>query len=328
MTAQAIALNKKGSPANLRAFDVRRDLLAVADLVELCFQDSLDSDGRYYIQQMRETAHSGKFLGFAPGGSRGNMPPGGFVWLEEGRLLGNLSLIPVRSPGINRFLIANVAVHPNYRRRGIARSLTQAALERAKLRGSTQVWLQVDEENAAAQKLYRNMGFVERAHRKTWQAYPQPEKSRAAATTIRVRARRSPDWPQQRAWLENIYPSEVRWNLSLDMKPLEPGWRGSLKRLTGERHFEQWAAVIRSALLGVLSWQSSALQADHLWLAAPPEHEEQALFALLAHAHHHLRPDRPLALNYPAGRLEKAFAASGFAPARSLIWMQYQPEVS
>jgi hypothetical protein len=39
------------SSSHLRAFDVRHDLDAVADLVEVCFADTLDADGRRYIQQ-------------------------------------------------------------------------------------------------------------------------------------------------------------------------------------------------------------------------------------------------------------------------------------
>lgn len=50
MSARALGLHAE-LKSNLRSFDMRRDLLAVADLVELCFKDSLDADGRMYIRQ-------------------------------------------------------------------------------------------------------------------------------------------------------------------------------------------------------------------------------------------------------------------------------------
>ena len=130
MSAQALTV-EKAHAAHLRPFDIRSDLSAVADLVELCFKDSLDADGRLYIRQMRRTAKSGHLLNLAAAaGGSSNTPPGGYVWVEADRLVGNLSLIPVFSQGVTRYLIANVAVHPDFRRKGIARALTQAALEK------------------------------------------------------------------------------------------------------------------------------------------------------------------------------------------------------
>src|SRR3972149_2661349 len=120
MSAQALTLPKPKA-SQLRPFDLRRDLLPVADLVELCFAESLDADGRLYIRQMRQAAAGpGMALGSATSMS-------GFVWVEEGSLVGNLSLIPHHYGRRRLYLIANVAVHPDHRRHGIARTLTQAA---------------------------------------------------------------------------------------------------------------------------------------------------------------------------------------------------------
>ena len=41
---------------NVRPLNVLRDLPRVADLIELCFASSMDSDGRTYIQQMRRAS--------------------------------------------------------------------------------------------------------------------------------------------------------------------------------------------------------------------------------------------------------------------------------
>ncbi|MQC26365.1 MAG: GNAT family N-acetyltransferase [Chloroflexi bacterium] len=302
---------------------MRRDLLAVADLVELCFQDSLDADGRLYIKQMRQSARYGRGLNLSAGATgSADLPSGGYVWIEEGNIIGNLSLIPVRSDGIRRYLIANVAVHPDYRRRGIARTLTEAALEEAGRRKADQTWLQVDAHNEAAKTLYAGMGFMVRAERTTWESKPQPEKVGAIQNGIEVRTQRGADWSQQNAWLQDIYPEAVRWNLPLDLKLFEPGWLGSLQRFLGERNIEQWSAVQDDELLGVLMWQSSSLHADRLWIAAREDSESLALPALLHHTHLNLRLKRPIALNYPAHRSVPAFKEAGFDIARDLIWMQ------
>jgi ribosomal protein S18 acetylase RimI-like enzyme len=81
----------------------------------------------------------------------------GFVWEEDGRVVGNVSLVQSDVPG--RCLIANVAVHPGYRRRGIGRMLLQECLEHIQSHHGRQVMLQVESNNDAAIQLYLDLGF-------------------------------------------------------------------------------------------------------------------------------------------------------------------------
>jgi hypothetical protein len=81
----------------------------------------------------------------------------GFVWVEQNRLVGNVSMA---SAGYdNGWVIANVAVLPGYRRRGIARRLMQATLEWIDQRNGFAT-LQVDADNDAARALYDSLGFT------------------------------------------------------------------------------------------------------------------------------------------------------------------------
>lgn len=323
MSARALPLSA-ARPAQLRPFNMGRDLSAVADLVELCFQDTLDEDGRMYIRQMRRTANSNNLLNAAISATLNNdMPPGGFIWEEAGRLVGNLSLVPINALGRRYYLIANVAVHPDYRRRGIASQLTEAALERALASRVDQIWLQVDHNNAAAIQLYRQMGFGEQAHRIGWAFRPSGQLAQLPGPKLHIRKATSADWSAQKSWLKASYPAEVRWNLPLDLRHLQPGLMGSVQRLLGDRRVLQWAAESEGRLLGILSWQSSMLNADRLWLACAPENEALALPSLLSQAHEHLRRGRKVLLNYPAGRGEAIFEAQGFTRMRQLIWMRY-----
>ena len=321
MNAQALRLSKsKSNP--LRPFDLRRDLLPVADLVELCFADSLDADGRLYIRQMRQAAQ-GHLVDLAGAENGRGLPMSGFVWHEEGYLVGNLSLVPHRYGKRGLYLIANVAVHPDYRRRGIARALTEAALEEVERSDRPETWLQVDEQNIAAVALYRGMGFVEKARRTSWRGWPQTGMANGQPGQFGLRPRHPADWPTQLDWLKASYPEEVRWQLPLDLKLLEPGWRGALRRAFSERHIAQWSATREGNLLGVLTWQSSTLDADRLWLAADPEQEEAVIPLLMEQAYARLQPRRGLALNYAGGRAMKALTACGFKATRTLIWMAY-----
>jgi [ribosomal protein S18]-alanine N-acetyltransferase len=56
--------------------------------------------------------------------------------------------------------ILNLAAAPDQRRQGIAKKLVLAALKGAYQKGATRAFLEVRASNAAAQKLYSNLGFT------------------------------------------------------------------------------------------------------------------------------------------------------------------------
>lgn len=309
----------------LRPFDARRDLNPLADLIELCFADTLDTDGFSYLQQMRLAARHRSYLAWMLTVSQHpNVPLSGYVWEEQGQLVGNLTLIPFYSLGRRYYLIANVAVHPDHRRQGIASRLTQQALEHARQHGANSVWLQVRDDNDAAIRLYRSLGFAEKARRTTWiwESAPTAYLQQAPLPLdIHVGRRKAEEWPTQRAWLKEIYPPEVNWYLSLKISALGPGLRGSLYRLFHNITALHWCARRNHRLLGVITWQSMPSYADLLWLATTPEHEEHVVRILLPFVCKRLPAYRPLLLDYPAGHASQAFQATGFQPRQTLIWM-------
>lgn len=303
---------------HLRPINLNKDLLAVADLVELCFAETLDDDGRSFISNMRRSAKNPGLLGAS---NRLSPSLTGFVWEQDDRLVGNLSLIPIVVKNRKSYLIANVAVHPDYRSRGIARALTEAAIGMLRKRRVTTSWLQVRDDNQHALNLYKSFGFNEKAHRTVWHS-----RSTQTPTDLpdgyKITNRRRMDWNKQKEALKQLYPSTVRWNLPLDLEMFSPGVIGSVWRGFSEYTTRQWSLRRYGSWTASLSYQSSRMQADWLWLAAPSDCRDLAIRTLLPYARKALNSRRTLALNYPAGVDREAFESAGFHPHQSLIWMQ------
>lgn len=92
----------------------------------------------------------------------------GLCALEDGRVLGYIGMMCVLDEG----QIINIAVHPDARRRGIARALMEEAELLAKERGIVFLSLEVRESNLAARSLYSSLGFEEQGIRKGFYARP------------------------------------------------------------------------------------------------------------------------------------------------------------
>ncbi|MFN7034885.1 MAG: GNAT family N-acetyltransferase [Bellilinea sp.] len=310
------------SHQHIRPVRSRKDILAVADLIEICFADQMDVDGREYIRYLRRFAIpdeglAGRLL------EPFQAPVRGLVWEEDGQIVGNLSLISFNRQAKRYTLIANVATHPAYRRRGIARRLTETALQQICDRGENEAWLHVREDNPAAIQLYQSLGFEEHCRRTNWLWEPHygflPKVNHEI---IRIVARQPGDWPQQSRWLDEVYPAEITWNLPLDKNRLKPNlWKDLWRWLNGGEALHL-SARWNDHLVGVASWQPTSAYADIVWLAVAAEHEDEVIPVLLTTAGRRLRNGRPLAVNYPARRAAEAFHRAGFQPHVTLIWMR------
>ncbi len=64
--------------------------------------------------------------------------------------------------------ITNVAVHPDYRKRGLGKQILEKLLCDAAARGVRQMYLEVRKSNMAAQALYTTCGFVSVGERKNY----------------------------------------------------------------------------------------------------------------------------------------------------------------
>lgn len=80
--------------------------------------------------------------------------------------------------------VLSIVVAPSHRGEGIGRQLLGAHLSRLAEGGVTTVFLEVEEGNLPAERLYRHFGFREVGRRKGY--YAKPDGTRTTAVTMRL----------------------------------------------------------------------------------------------------------------------------------------------
>lgn len=145
--------------SGIRPFDIGRDLRPVAELIADAFTSELDPRGMAALREMRIMSHIGGLLKLL-NRSTGEFDDifNGFVWVEHGKVVGNVTVQRADRQG-NRWQIANVAVAPPYRGRGIAHMLMDRALEHIEASDGDWAVLQVYAENQVARRLYEHLDF-------------------------------------------------------------------------------------------------------------------------------------------------------------------------
>ncbi len=317
MTAALLACAQSGQ-TGLRPVDPRRDMAAIADLVQIAFSGQLDDAGLRMVREMRlfgRAGWGGWLLGrlFLPPGAY----PQGFVWVEQGRVVGNASLLPVEGRP-TRWVLANVAVDPAYRRRGVARAMVTAGISLARERAGETIVLQVGSDNQAAQVLYAMLGFRPLCTRTTWTRRParaRPGRSGGPP----ARRRRPEEWLEQWRLAQQVYPEGLVWPYPLDAGAFRPGISAAMG-MDGSRHWV-WPAE-GGPIQGCLSAQPRPGVAGwRVVLIVAPEAVGQAEPALLDAALETVPRGAGLTLEYPAGVAEAALGEMGFRPERALTWM-------
>lgn len=290
--------------SGLRPFSPLRDMGPVADLIEAAFDVELAPKDREAVRWMRAAAYMGPLMLLL-----GDLFSG-YIWVEEGRVVGNLSLS--RSRG--GCLISNLAVHPDYRRKGIATRLMEAAIDRVKEREAPWVALEVRRDNWAAKGLYEKLGFV------TVDAWTKMRLAEMVDLVegLSVRELAPHEWQKgYQLWREAL-PQETA--LLGEKEGLRPdprlGLLGWLWGVLGRRRY-RWIAE-GSVLTLSLSWVGP----DQLEMAVHREEQGQVEEGLLAKAFSILRTHPPrgaVAKIYPSyPETVKALERCGFIEERTL----------
>lgn len=324
MTAQLILPAQ--STEGLQRLDVARHLAGVAELLSVCFSHEVDDGWRTAVKEMQVLGHFGPLLKLllwlTP---EQNILTNGFVWVEEGRVVGNVSTQPSETQK-GTWIVANVAVYPDFRRRGLARQMMRATLEHIQRQGGRAVILQVDDENLGAFDLYRQLGFTHLTTRRQWSRsgrsfVPVHEPSR-----FDIRLRGDREWLNQLNLAELAHPHGLAWNRPLSLSEFKPsGWRRAQMFFNGEAD-EHWLATTeREQVAGSLILHTGRPEGDRLVLLVHPAFRGYVERALLIRGLRRLGA-RPWStrVEHPAddvyvSDLLKDF---GFAVTRSLRWMR------
>ena len=315
---------------HIRPLDLRHDLSVVADLIEESFSLQQDPDGQAFLRSMRQASRDLAFVRWVgTWQDASSSPMAGYVWEDQGQIVGNVSLLPFTKNRKKIYLIANVAVAPSHRRQGIARALTIQAINHLRRKGVTEMWLQVNAKNQIALDLYQSLGFKQRYCRSAWQRKPgtSPNTELPQAPDLTVRKRKRGDWVLQKAWLLQHHPQSITWHLPVSFSDFDENvlWRPS--RWEAALRLRHWALMAGEKPIAFLTSQKTDTFANNLWLAIDPLEDEMRIIQILLQALSSKLPKkRPLALEYPCGQADQAFESAGFSLHRSLIWMKYEPD--
>jgi ribosomal protein S18 acetylase RimI-like enzyme len=306
--------------SGIRPVNPRRDMEGIAILLEKAFAGELDPYGRHMVREMRAFGRAG-FLGWLVG--RLFLPPAaypqGFVWLESGRIVGNASLLPVTGFP-ERWVMANVAVDVEHRRRGIARSLVEASLDHARDHGAREVILQVRQDNRGAGALYEGMGFEALTTRTTWHRPAGTGFSRAGDPNP-VRPRMGQEWSLQWELAQSLYPEGLMWPFPPTSGLFQPRVFEDLLRLDGRAH---WVWVESDRLIGSISTYLDTSRAGlRLVMMITPARRGSIENSMVTAAMDGANAEQvAMSLDYETGIAVEGLLALGFRPEPGLTWMR------
>jgi putative acetyltransferase len=83
-----------------------------------------------------------------------------FVCEEEGRPAGMCKLVPQKYRNSHIMYLGGVAIHPDFRGRGLGARMIREAIQVCRDRGCSRIELTVAVENQPAIRLYESLGFV------------------------------------------------------------------------------------------------------------------------------------------------------------------------
>lgn len=308
MVSLSLPKSSTSSVDGVRPVNLKTDLAPLADLIELAFADSMDSSGRAAVREMRMLSRFGTGLNMLAG--MNDLVQGiglGFVWIQDGRLVGNVSIYPSTVPtnAGHSWIIANVAVHPDYRGRGIARHLMETSLDTMRARGKSPVAiLQVEENNAPARRLYTSLGFVVDG---TWHHWRRTSSARVPASPdsspIYITQRRRGEWRAEYALAQRARPNGLGWQRPLHQRIFHRSLGTYLNDLINMRSIERLVIhsedqqQIRASL-----WIERAVAASSIQftLMVDPDYQGSYDEALIQLATRRYGGRTPLVMEHPA----------------------------
>lgn len=307
MEVTAAAERVRRAQGGLRPLDPGRDLGAIADLIAAAFAQEMDARSRRALRELRWMARLSPLVWWWA-----SVDPSfrdsfnGFVWEEpspRGRrrqVVGNVSLN--QAPGNRRrWIVCNVVVRDDYRRQGIGRQLTEAAIAEAQGLGAEGVLLQAYQDNLPALQLYTALGFQEAAgETEFWLEAVNPV-AFLDAPGYQLRAWRPADGQAAYDLARLVIPPVLQWFRPIRAGEYHLSWWARLFEalsdlMAGQRVY-RLSVLKEERLVATMTVVVAFRQGEHqLALLVHPDHTGQVEAALVSRALHMLAalPPRPV----------------------------------
>ena len=327
------ALNRRETLApGVYPFNPRKHLRQVADLVSDVFGAELDEESRSSLQEVQAVSWLSPVLGGLLSTSFLGEFVGGYVWVEGGRVLGNLTLQRNDYSG-TRWRISNVAVAAGHRGRGIARSMMLSGLSEIAQQGGSWALLQVRTDNQPARRLYSSLGFADVCQDGIWKlpARPADGSNRQPASDVELHRLPALAWrarfelaqaaqTQLASWVNPVALEAYQNDPLQALGEVVSGWLGLYR-------VQRWGVQSRGRLDGAVEVHASVFgDAHRLRLMVRPEARGRLERALVNQSLRALAdaPSAPVIIEHSGDHVEgvAALEAAGFRAQRVLLTMR------
>lgn len=277
----AISLSANRPLNGPRPVNLSTDVPQLVKLLQLVFGESLDGEDRHYLNEIAGHVPYVPSVLWRFNPSAARLSPG-FVWEENGHILGNVTLLPSRVYG--RFLVANVAVHPDHRRRGIARQLMLATEEAVRARNGRVILLQVVKENYSAINLYRSLGYEVVGHMTSWfSANSRLRRLETFGNPADIRPLAANQWRAAFELDRDALAPDLNWPEPLSPDSYKLGLWQRIDNFINGRQVENWVTKNSSQqLTGLASIRTEWGKPHQLTLRVRPDYAGQLERPLLA----------------------------------------------
>lgn len=307
-----------------RPLNLAKDIRPVLELLDLVFGPTLDAEGRRAMNDNLSLSNQPAFMLRLSQATTGLAP--GFVWEENGRIVGNVSLLAAKQPG--RYLVANVAVHPSVRRRGIGRVLMEEIIEHIQAQRGRTIMLQVQTDNKPAIQLYESLNFEMLGSTTAWDLSSSREIAPFAAPPMpNIRPLYGSEWRAALALDHACVHPELHWPEPLPYDVYRTGLLRQLSDFLNGRQSETWVtADNNNKLIGLAAIRSEWGRPHALTIrVSPPWHgqlEEHLLAKLLRRLSYLRRTNAHI--DHPADDkfMNKLLLQAGFRARRTLAVMK------
>jgi len=331
----ALTQSSKTDYFGLRPMDPMTDLRGVADLIEEAFANDLDSSGQSALQELRWLSYFKPLLWWMVLVNLDRTDfLSGFVWEENGRIVGNITVNQMGGLQSKRWLISNLAVADDYRRRGIANSLMYAGEELVREYNGSHILLQVRADNHSARQLYKAHKFDEITGT-TRLSIPQ---TIAVATTnlpptIILRERQA-DWQDTQAiyhLARETIPSRAQYLWPVRHQQFRISnteqFKNIFRALINYR-FAYWIAETNHRVVAMVNIKPGLINTQHtIELIVHPDWRGRLERPLISRALNYLHRcgNGSISIKQPVDHVEAIaiFKELGFQEEQTLLWMKY-----